>query len=61
MTYAGQVFAILSVFIKIIAVIFGIHIGILILQFVIAGGFAKKNPFKLLVNMLPAYFTALGT
>ena len=61
MTYAGQVFAILSVFIKIIAVIFGIHIGILILQFVIAGGFAKKNPFKLLLNMLPAYFTALGT
>ena len=61
MTYAGQVFAILSVFIKIIAVIFGIHIGILILQFVIAGGFAKKNPFKLLINMLPAYFTALGT
>ena len=61
MTYAGQVFAILSVFIKIIAVIFGIHIGILILQFVIAGGFAKKNPFRLLWNMLPAYFTALGT
>lgn len=61
MTYAGQVFAILSVFIKIIAVIFAIHIAILILQFLIAGGFAKKNPFRLLVNMLPAYFTALGT
>ena len=61
MTYAGQVFAILSVFIKIIAVIFAIHVGILILQFAIAGGFAKKNPFRLLWNMLPAYFTALGT
>ena len=61
MTYVGQVFSILSVFIKIICVIFAIHIGILILQFMIAGGFAKKNPFKLLVNMLPAYFTALGT
>lgn len=61
MTYAGQVFAILSVFIKIIAVIFAIHIAILILQFLIVGGFAKKNPFRLLVNMLPAYFTALGT
>lgn len=61
MTYVGQVFSILSVFIKIIGIIFLIHIGILILQFVIAGGLTKKNPFKLLWNMLPAYFTALGT
>ena len=61
MTYAGQVFAILTVFIKIIGIIFLIHIGILLLQFCIAGGFARKNPFKLLWTMLPAYFTALGT
>ena len=61
MTYVGQVFSILTVFIKIIGIIFLIHIGILILQFVIAGGFAGRNPFKLLWNMLPAYFTALGT
>ena len=61
MTYVGQVFSILTVFIKIIGIIFIIHIGILILQFAIAGGFARKNPFKLLWNMMPAYFTALGT
>ena len=61
MTYVGQVFSILAVFIKIIGIIFLIHIFILLLQFIIAGGFAKKNPFKLLVTMLPAYFTALGT
>lgn len=61
MTYVGQVFSILTVFIKIIGIIFLIHIGILILQFVIAGGFGGRNPFKLLWNMLPAYFTALGT
>ena len=61
MTFVGQVFSILTVFIKIIGIIFLIHIGILILQFCIAGGFARKNPFKLLWNMLPAYFTALGT
>ena len=61
MTYVGQVFSILTVFIKIIGVIFAIHIGILILQFAIAGGFVRKNPFKLLWNMMPAYFTALGT
>ena len=61
MTYVGQVFSILTVFIKIIGIIFLIHLGILILQFTIAGGFAKKNPFKLLWTMMPAYFTALGT
>lgn len=61
MTHVGQVFSILTVFIKIIGIIFLIHIFVLILQFVIAGGFAKKNPFRLLLNMLPAYFTALGT
>lgn len=61
MTYVGQVFSILTVFIKIIGIIFLIHIGILILQFAIAGGFVHRNPFKLLWTMLPAYFTALGT
>ena len=61
MTYVGQVFAILTVFIKIIGIIFLIHIGILIIQFVIAGGCTHKNPFKLLWTMMPAYFTALGT
>lgn len=61
MTFTGEVFHILTVFIKIIGVIFAIHIGILVFQFCIAGGLAHKNPFKLLWNMLPAYFTALGT
>lgn len=61
MTNEGQIYSILTVFIKIIGVIFLIHIGILILQFCIAGAVAKKNPFRMLLNMLPAYFTALGT
>ena len=61
MTYVGQVFSILTVFIKIIGIIFIIHIAILVLQFVIAGGLTGKNPFRLLWNMMPAYFTALGT
>ena len=61
MAYVGKVFSILGVFIKIIGVIFVIHIGILLLQFMIAGAVTKKNPFRFLWNMLPAYFTALGT
>jgi Na+/H+-dicarboxylate symporter len=61
MTYVGQVFSILTVFIKIIGIIFIIHIAILFLQFIIAGGLTRKNPLRLLWNMMPAYFTALGT
>lgn len=61
MTYEGQVFYTLNVFMKIIGIIFIIHIAILLIQFIIAGAVSKKNPFRLLWNMLPAYFTALGT
>lgn len=61
MAYSGEVFQILSVFLNIIGVIFGLHILLLLLQYVIAGTIVKKNPVKLLLNMLPAYFTALGT
>lgn len=61
MTHSGHVYSILLVFIKIIGVIFGIHIFVLLLQFSIAGMVTRRNPLKLLVRMLPAYFTALGT
>ena len=61
MTHSGQVMGILSVFIKIIGVIFALHIFVLIFQYVVASLFAHVNPFKALLRMLPAYFTALGT
>lgn len=61
MTHSGQVFSILMVFIKIIGVIFLLHIFLLFFQYCIAALFVHKNPFKLLGRMLPAYFTALGT
>ena len=61
MTHSGQVFSVLMVFIKIIGVIFLLHIFLLIFQYCIAALFVRKNPFKLLGRMLPAYFTALGT
>ena len=61
MSFSGKVFSILSVFISIIGVIFALHILLLILQYTIAGILTKKNPFKLLLTMMPAYFTALGT
>lgn len=61
MTHSGQVFSILMVFIKIIGVIFLLHIFLLVFQYCIAALFVRRNPFKLLGKMLPAYFTALGT
>lgn len=61
MTYSGQVFVILETFVKIIGVIFALHIGFLIFQYCIAGWVVKRNPFLLMKRMLPAYFTALGT
>ncbi len=61
MTLEGQVGMILKCFIKIIVIIFILHVFILILQYCIASLFARKNPFSMLRTMLPAYFTALGT
>ena len=61
MTHSGQVYSILMVFIKIIGVIFLMHIFLLVFQYCIAALFVRKNPFRLLWRMLPAYFTALGT
>lgn len=61
MTYSGQAMIILNVFAKIIGMIFLLHILVLLIQFVLAGVIAKKNPIKALRTMLPAYFTALGT
>ncbi len=61
MTLEGQVGMILKCFIKIIVIIFILHVFILVLQYCIASLFARKNPFSMLRTMLPAYFTALGT
>ncbi|MBD5358841.1 MAG: dicarboxylate/amino acid:cation symporter [Bacteroides sp.] len=61
MTITGQVATVLAAFAKIILVIFAMHIFLLVLQYVIAALFVRRNPFKLLLTMLPAYFTALGT
>lgn len=61
MTVAGQVGTILNAFIKVIAVIFGIHVFILLFQYCVASLFCRRNPLKMLWTMMPAYFTALGT
>lgn len=61
MTVSGQVMSIIGMFLKVIIVIFVLHVALLLIQFAVAGGISGKNPFRLLKNMLPAYATALGT
>ncbi|WP_433956797.1 dicarboxylate/amino acid:cation symporter [Cytobacillus horneckiae] len=61
MTQGGQVGAIISVFAKVFVMIIGLHMIFLMIQYSFAGALAKKNPVKMLKEMLPAYFTALGT
>ncbi len=61
MTHSGQVAHVLTVFVKIIVVIFVLHIFLLLFQYSVAGIVTRRNPLKLLGRMLPAYFTALGT
>ena len=60
-TVSGQVTGIMTMFLKVILVIFVLHILLLLVQFAIAGWIGRRNPLRLLMNMLPAYATALGT
>ena len=57
----GNVGPVLGMFLKIILIIFLMHVTVLVLQFCIAGAVARRNPFRALWTMLPAYVTALGT
>ena len=61
MTVSGQVAGIIAMFLKVILVIFVLHVLLLLMQFSLAGSVSHKNPLRLLRNMLPAYATALGT
>jgi len=61
MTASGQVGPVLASFLQVILVIFVLTALLLILHYLIAGLVARRNPFRLLATMMPAYFTALGT
>lgn len=61
LTYSGVVFTVIGVFFKIYLCIFAIHYIYMLIMFSLAGALSKKNPFTLIKNQLPAYFTAVGT
>lgn len=61
LTAAGQIFQILVTFGKLYAVIFSLQLAYILVQYLIAFFYTGKRPVEALRNMLPAYFTALGT
>ncbi|MCQ2166776.1 MAG: dicarboxylate/amino acid:cation symporter [Bacteroidales bacterium] len=61
MANTDEMLPVMEVFAKIITVIFAMSLVWLIAIFCIAGAISRKNPFRSLISMLPAYLTALGT
>lgn len=61
MTFAVQVWRVITTFLGVILVVLALTIVLLILQYVVAGAISGRNPFTSLRTMLPAYATALGT
>lgn len=61
MTVAGQVFKVITTFLGVILLVFVLTLVLLLVQYGVAGLVARRNPFRALVTMLPAYATALGT
>lgn len=61
LTMNGQILTVVSTFLKVVVLAFLLSVLLLVLQYVLAGAYARRNPAALLKNMLPAYVTALGT
>ena len=61
MTYSGKTFTILGILWKVFLVVIAMHLCYIFIQFLVAGTVSGKNPFKLIINQIPGYATALGT
>lgn len=61
LSFRGEIFTTLKSFGIVYGVLFSIQGLYLLVQYLLAGSIKKKNPIKLIKNMIPAYMTALGT
>src|SRR5690606_28442554 len=57
----GTVFETLKAFGLVLVTAVIVHWIWLVVLYLVAGGYTGRNPFTALKNMLPAYFTGLGT
>ena len=60
MSASGKLSVVMGSGVKIIATGVVLSICYLVLQYLIAGAVARKNPFKCLWNIMPAYFTGFS-
>lgn len=61
LSFTGEIFTTLKTFGTVYIILFSLQALYLLVQYSFAGALNKKNPFKLLKNMIPAYLTAVGT
>lgn len=61
MTKVGQAASIIVTFLGVVVFVFALTWVMLTLQYLAAGTITGRNPVRMLVTMLPAYVTALGT
>lgn len=61
LTTTGEMFKTIKAFSSVFALIIILQISYVIIQYTVAWMISGKNPFRCIKNMLPAYFTALGT
>lgn len=60
-TTTGEIFNTIKTFSSVFIMIIILQLGYIIVQYLIAFVYTGKKPIKSIKNMLPAYFTALGT
>ena len=61
LTYTGEAASVIRTLVRVVIVVLVLEVIILLTQFCFAGLVARRNPFKALLTMMPAYLTALGT
>ncbi len=61
LTTTGEIFKTIKAFSSVFALIIILQICYVIIQYIVAWMVSGKNPVTSIKNMLPAYFTALGT
>jgi Na+/H+-dicarboxylate symporter len=60
LTACGKLSAVAGQCVKIMATCMAVTVSLLVIQYTIAGIIARRNPFKALWNMMPAYLTGWG-
>jgi len=61
LSYEGSIQKHLPIFLKVVLIVIIAHIVWLVILYTIAAIVSKRNPWPLIKNYIPAYFTAMGT